>query len=166
MKIFITGEIGVGKSTVANMIVELLGKSIAGFATVRVENGFDIVDLKDSVRAPIARKNEKGEFTVFLDGFEKLGVEALEKAANEDDCVVLMDEIGRFEIKAGNFTRKVIELILSNKPVVAVIKYEENPFLELVRRISAFHLFKVTRENRDRLPYDIVEFVRKDWLQL
>lgn len=166
MKIFITGERGIGKSTVANKIAELLNKPRFGFVTVRVHDGFDIMDLENGDTEPIARRNKSGEFDIFLDGFEELGLRALDKALANENCIAFMDELGRFEQGAINFKKKVVEIILSSKPVIAVVKYESNPFLYMVSKIASAHLFKVTEKNRDNLAYEILDFVGRDPLVL
>lgn len=163
VKIFLTGNPGIGKSTAAQKIVAITKKECFGFVTKRVPNGFDIIDLYTGESAPIARRSPDGRLEIFPQSFETLGVESLNYAKKPNE-LVLMDELGRFELLAPKFTEKVIEVIRGPLSVIAVVKEESNKFLDVVRMLAEAHLFRITPYNREKIVLDILEFIREDVL--
>lgn len=124
-RLFLTGDMGCGKSTA---ITSALGNRICqcgGFLTRRVFDeegglrGFEICSTDDS---------KKMDFLVFFDGkpmfypvsFETLGVSAL------NGKVLILDEIGGVELLCPRFRDRLYQVLRSDIPVLGVLK-GENP---------------------------------------
>ena len=181
MHVFLTGEIQVGKTTLINKVLkELPARRIGGFCTVKKN---DIPGTSGSVY--IVRANEicsagalgtGGAETYFGDetrvgircgspgpaafpeAFDSFGVMILSDA--EDCDLILMDEIGKMERKALVFTKRVLELLDGDVPVLGVLRKEgSTPLQEQIRNHKNVRLIEVTKENRDRLVPELVRML-------
>ena len=85
----------------------------------------------------------------------------ISKAVSYDSDIIIMDELGRFEIKAHDFQNKVIELLKSDKLVLGVIKLEKNKFLDKVRGLLEKEPIVVTEDNREYIYKDILKSIKK-----
>jgi len=124
----ISGDIGEGKTTHIEKIVERLNAqniSVGGFISVRVvENGetigYDIIDLSTKTRKIFLRKNGNenmeniGIFKIFPDGMN-FGLDILDVSKNLKNKIVVIDEIGRFEIDDKVWAKSLDNLIKSQK---------------------------------------------------
>ncbi len=119
---------------------------LGGFTVKKVYRGgrrvaFDLVDLATGERATVA-SFPAGHSPLALPGderpqvnpeaFERVGVSAVRRAI-KDSRVVVMDELGRFELGAPAFLEAVREALDSQVPVIGVLKAESNQFLDAVR---------------------------------
>jgi nucleoside-triphosphatase len=167
MKIFLTGLPGCGKSTVLMKVIELLkekGLKIGGIVTpeVRVGNkrvGFAVRDIysgKEGILASVDQKtgHRLGKYRVNLKSFEEVALPALDFALKECD-IVAIDEIGRMEFFSEKFKEKVYEIVLSNKPLIAVV---HRNYVEKFRDFGK--MIVVTKENRDELPEIILSWIK------
>lgn len=171
--IFLTGKKNTGKTTIIKKVVAELNLATGGFMVGRDQSGshwssFYLLPASiylDNNREKIKKLKEKGTFAwkdskkrikIESNVFDNYGTKLLNKDSKED--IIIMDELGRFELKAYNFQNKVIDLIKSNIPVLGVIKPEKNFFLDKVRRKLDQKPVLVTKENRK----DIYNFVLKE----
>jgi nucleoside-triphosphatase len=101
----------------------------------------DLVDV--GAAADAARGRRRGRLVSFsADGrslirsevFLEVGVPALRSALDLPAEVIVMDELGRFELRTPEFLGAVREALDSSIPVAGVLKDESNPFLDEVRR--------------------------------
>jgi nucleoside-triphosphatase len=162
LKIGVTGEKGIGKSTALRKVLEKFSQKPLGFVTKPIKErdafrGFEIVDLFDGASHPIAYFDEKNSIHPILEGFETVGVSALSHALKYGD-VILMDELGFLENDAMNFKNMVFKVLESDKLVFCVIKAERNDFLETVSN-KMDRIFTIDRENRDKIPDSIWRFI-------
>lgn len=95
------------------------------------------------------REKTEDKFKINPKVFDSLGVELL-KAAGE---VVVLDELGRFELEAEKFKRQVFSLLSSEKIVIGVIKAESNPFLDKIRQRADLKIYHLKEENSEEI-YD------------
>ena len=72
----------------------------------------------------------KKGLTVFPDALERRGVEILKAARNKK--IILMDELGRFELLAPRFSETVFTVLQNSLPVIGVLKKERNPFIDQI----------------------------------
>ncbi len=151
---FISGPVGVGKSTLARRLIESLGKTYAGFITERSECGFVLTDLLTGETAPIAIRSKDG-YDPVIESFEELGVKSIREAIN-GDFPLLMDELGRFELQAVDFCSLVLDVCSDYSPLVVVIKDERNRFLDELRRIISPELIYLTESNREQVWKELV----------
>jgi len=168
--LLLTGEPGVGKTTVLVKVVEALkmrGYSVGGMISretredgVRV--GFEIVDIATGRRGWLAHVNQPtspriGRYRVNLADLEGVGVEAIGVAVKTCDVVVI-DEIGPMELFSEKFKITVRKAIESEKLVVAVVHWRvKDRLVEEAKMRDDAELAVVTHENRNRLHEEIVE---------
>src|SRR5215813_15221354 len=119
MRLFLTGNPGVGKTTLIRAIVERLkGITCAGFYTVetrqaRQRTGFKIVTLNDreGILASVGtQKPTVGKYSIHVADFERLVLRYLDPAATSADLYVI-DEIGRMELLSHQFRTRIVELL-------------------------------------------------------
>ena len=92
------------------------------------------------------RENTAAKFQVEADIFDNLGVELLKQPGE----IVVLDELGRFELQALEFQREVFSLLASEKIVIGVIKAESNPFLDELRRRDDLEIYELKEQNKEQ----------------
>ena len=91
----------------------------------------------------------------FPEVFDSFGVMILSDA--EDCDLILMDEIGKMERKALIFTKRVLELLDGDVPVLGVLRKEgSTPLQEQIRNHKNVRLIEVTKENRNRIAAELI----------
>ncbi len=112
MQIIITGDVQSGKSTLAAGLVRFLngrGVTMAGILAAGLwkddqRHGFDLVDLKTREKTPLARRSidpADGSITPFqfFGTGMAAGENALDPARCRDASVIMVDEVGKLELK-------------------------------------------------------------------
>ena len=147
--LFLTGEKGVGKSTLIDYL--LADRTPCGFRTRRVEG----VLSRPSVHLlTVPDTTPTADNLLFYCGaysperFDTLGVAALE---NRSGDVLLMDELGPAESGAEKFTAAVLAALDGELPILGVLQQADTPFLRAVARHPRVRLVTVTPQNRDVL---------------
>jgi len=92
----------------------------------------DLVDLGTGRRATLVSFPSPGRPEVATGAFAEVGVPAVREALARA-AIVVMDELGRFELAEPVFLAAVREALDSPVPVVGVLKAESNPFLDAIR---------------------------------
>ncbi|MEM0053240.1 MAG: NTPase [Nitrososphaeria archaeon] len=169
-KIFVTGDPGVGKTTLISKVVfELKSKGyIVGGVITRdvrergVRVGFEILSLNDNVRGVLAstkfRSGPKvGKYFVNLNDLKNIFAASILYAIDFSDIVVC-DEVGPMELLSPEVRRAVEALLSCNKPVVgSVHKKMRDPIIERISSSPDIKVYEITFENRNVLPKTIVE---------
>lgn len=147
--LFLTGEKGVGKSTLIDYL--LTDRTPCGFRTRRVEG----VLSRPSVHLlTVPDTTPTADNLLFYCGaysperFDTLGVAALE---NRSGDVLLMDELGPAESGAEKFTAAVLAALDGELPILGALQQADTPFLRAVARHPRVRLVTVTPQNRDVL---------------
>ncbi|MBN2517717.1 MAG: AAA family ATPase [Candidatus Altiarchaeota archaeon] len=159
MDIIITGQPGVGKTTVCERLILILKKNglrCGGVLSPWVPEGFDIVDIQTGEARPFARLG-KGEVTVGSFVFDRKGVDfALGALENSRDCdVIFIDEIGSLELRGGGLMPAVKLLAASDTPLIIISRsWLSNQVKELLSK-RTFLTFEATEANREDLPPEI-----------
>ncbi|MDY6894035.1 MAG: nucleoside-triphosphatase [Thermotogota bacterium] len=172
--IFLTGTVGVGKSTIIGKVIKQLSLKTSGFSVAREGkknnwNSFYLVDASSLNKDEQPRKSEYNRFAfrkdysknweINIQVFDEIGVQLL---TNIDDAdVVIMDELGRFELTAYKFQKKVEKVLSSDKPVLGVIKDESNSFLDRIRNRKDVQIFRVTLENREEVYKEVLNLIKQ-----
>lgn len=147
--LFLTGEKGVGKSTLIDYL--LAGCTPCGFRTCRVEG---VLSCPSVHLLTVPDTTPTADNLLFYCGaysperFDTLGVAALE---NRSGDVLLMDELGPAESGAEKFTAAVLAALDGELPVLGVLQQADTPFLRAVARHPRVRLVTVTPQNRDVL---------------
>lgn len=159
MKVFLTGKPRSGKSTVLEKIIILLkekGKKVGGFITPEIREegkriGFCVKDVFSNEIGILASKDIKigpkfGNYGINIEDFERVALKAIEFALKECDIIVI-DEIGKMEFLSEKFREKLTQILISDKPLVAVLHRD---FFDKFKDFGK--LIEVTNRNRNELP--------------
>lgn len=170
MHIFLTGDVQIGKSTVINKSLEILGVPYQGFRTYGAEyqkDGSSVLYISPannlSVKTKIAdrKKAKNTKMVINKDAFEITGVKILKDSLNSNSKLILMDEIGFMESNFEGFKNQIREVLNSDKVVFGVVRNRDTEFLNEVRAHKKVNLVPVNLENRDYLPRKIAEIIRE-----
>lgn len=161
--ILITGQPGIGKTTLIRRVVEqLTDRQPAGFYTTEIREkgrrvGFELVDL-DGRRSILAHINLRskyrvGRYCVDVDAFEVF-LEHLSIWDREPDIIVI-DEIGKMECLSPKFNRLLNEYLDVPVPVLATIALKGSGMIQKVKKRNDIHLIHIHPDNRDTLVSEI-----------
>lgn len=168
MRLFLTGNPGVGKTTLICAIAERLnGITCVGFYTKETRQGgqrtgFRIVTLdgrEGSLATLGTHKPTVGKYSVHVEEFEKLVLSLLNPVTQRADLYVI-DEIGKMELLSRSFRTQVIELLAQPTNLLATITKRGDGFIDQIKRRSDVELIEVTRENRDDLPEELARKIK------
>ena len=157
--ILICGPPGVGKTTLIKKILENINLRAGGFYTEEIKEnnrrvGFKIISLdnQEGILAHTSIKKSKrvGRYGVNIYDLENIGVKSLSQALRDDDLIII-DEIGKMEVFSEEFKEKVLDCLNSEKFVLATIGIGGDKFISNIKRRDDIILFKVTKENRNKL---------------
>ena len=168
--LLVTGNPGIGKTTVVQRAVEELvdkGLKAGGMITREVRKGgtrigFEIEDLSSGRKGWLAHVDQPfgpriSKYRVNLEDVEEIGALAIQDAVLGCDVVVI-DEIGPMELFSQPFRSSLMEAIGSEKPILASIHHRaRGPFVRNITNRSDVEIIEVTFDNRDRLPRFIAE---------
>jgi nucleoside-triphosphatase len=159
--IIITGLPGVGKTTLIKAILhEIRSLNPIGFYTEEIREqgirkGFSLLSVtgEKSILASenIPSRFRVGKYGVDLVNFENfIGTIPFRDPANS---LIVIDEIGKMECFSKMFTELVIELLSSNKLVVATVALKGTGLMAQVKSRPDIELIEITTDNRnDLLP--------------
>ena len=165
MKIFLTGEIQAGKSTIIAKTLELLQITPGGFRTyfgLDRESPERLLYMNSADEPPIYKKeNAIVKFAqgkpplVLTEKFDIFGG-GLIRHARANSRLILMDECGNFERDAFVFQKEILDSLDSNIPVLGVIKLDSHRWTDKIRNHPKVRLLTVTKENRGALTKKLV----------
>lgn len=159
-KIFLTGARRIGKSTVIDRVLTQLQCSIGGFRTGFADaehTKLELVSLATDERETVMRRDGNGTRTVYAQGFDTLGVSALEGDAE----LLVADELGFLEEDARAFQSAVLRALCGDTPMLGVLRQDKNGWLDAVRSHPRVQLLTVNTENRDSIPAEVLEALAK-----
>jgi len=166
MKIFITGESGVGKTTLIKEVSDILIKrefKISGFITTDLTSegkriGFNIIDINTKEERIFASKNIKTDFKF---GSYYLNIknldEILNKVLKRNYDILIIDEIGKMEFYSDNFKEKIDNLIKSETKILATLHRD---FVEKYKRYG--NIFLLTKGNSEKIKNEILKLIEKE----
>ncbi|MDO5028770.1 MAG: nucleoside-triphosphatase [Bacillota bacterium] len=180
--LFISGEKGIGKSTLLKYLVEknldrpldqenIKKGRLSGFLTrklpspkgegngfstyiLRVRGSFEDID-QPSYENMLFYCGDPNRIENSLEKFNSLGCEML--AQVQDGDLVLMDELGPAESKAEKFQQRVFDLLdgkLGQVSVYGVLQKADSEFLDKIGKREDVRLIYLTLENRDQFYED------------
>lgn len=168
--LLLTGNPGVGKSTVLLRVVEALkakGYQLGGMISREMRSngvriGFEIEDLSSGGRGVLAHVGGLkgplvGRYRVNLEDLDSVGAASIVKAVESSEVIVI-DEVGPMELFSEVFQDVVRRAVESVKLVIGVVHWRARSNLidELKKRPDAL-LYLVTFENRNKLHEVIVD---------
>ncbi len=160
--IFLTGRAGVGKSTIIKKILDRIDKSVGGIFTPEIREdgkrkGFKIVDIDSGEEGILASVNQDegpkiSKYRVNLDDLDRFSDRILDAVEGKD--VIVIDEVGKMEMYSDKFKVALDEAIESDKLLLATLHKSL-----VIRFGSKGNMFKVTGENRDDLPEELIKII-------
>jgi nucleoside-triphosphatase len=157
--ILITGDPGVGKTTLIRKAVERSQLDAGGFYTQELREGgrrvgFELRTLAGEkgilahvdIRSPF----RVGKYGVELRSLEELGVVAIRRAIRARSLIAI-DEIGRMELYSTMFRQCVLDALDSSCPLLATVGPQPIPFLQTVKSRSDVLVIQLTLHNRSNL---------------
>jgi len=172
MKIILTGEPGIGKTTIIKRLLQRLGNRVIGFWTEEVRDpktkkrtGFKVISTEGNVQLFASKfftsKHLVGSYGVNTARFESVVLPLLEKAKKAKDLYIVMDEIGKMELFSAGFRELVKEILFNPKhKVIATIPIRDvHPLVRDIRRLPGAVVVEVNKENRDLLVEEILKLL-------
>lgn len=170
--ILISGERGVGKSTLINRLLDACPRPRYGFITKMEPAGADgfhpiyihpagqrlaeRVYTQDNCIGACDSRTHRPRVEVF----DTLGVRYIRAAC--PGGILVMDELGFFEARAEGFTAAVLEALSGDIPVIAAVKSRTDvPFLNAVRAAPRAEVFYITPSNREELFERLLPRIRE-----
>ena len=126
-----------------------------GFRLVTLD-GYSVTLAHIDIHSPY----RVSKYGVDVDGLDRVGVSALNQAAQRCDLIVI-DEIGKMELFSANFRETVLQIIDSGKKVLGTIMLNPNPWADTIKRHPQVKLVEVTRANHQQV---LAELLR--WLEI
>ncbi len=166
----LTGKPGTGKTSLIKQAIAGMRGEAGGFYTEEirgggVREGFRLVTL-DGQETILAHVNihsphRVGKYGVDIDSLDKVGVSALNQAAEECSLVVV-DEIGKMELFSPKFREAVWQIINSGKKVLGTIMFKANPWADRIKRQPQVNLVEVTRANYHQVLEELLVWLEVD----
>jgi len=165
----LTGRPGTGKTRLIKEAISGVEKKAGGFFTEEIRSsngvrlGFKLVTL-DGQSATLAHMKIRsryrvGKYGVDIETMDKVGVPALQKAAQGCDIIVI-DEIGKMELFSDSFKKAVLQVIDGGKKVLGTIMFSTNPWADAVKSRPEVELIPVTGANNNTVLQEL-----RNWLK-
>lgn len=154
--IFLTGDVGVGKSTLLEKALESVDCKLGGFYTDRFDINEDTVFVMKSYKDPdlampfakIIRPDIK---RIVNEDIFRYNLVRLLKEDIKDSHMIILDELGFMEEDIQEFKSQVFSLLDCPIPVFGVLKKHDSPFLNTIRNRKDVEVIEVNLDNRDEL---------------
>ncbi len=172
MKILITGEPGIGKTTLIKAIVKELGPKCIGFWTEEVRDkethkrvGFKVVSTQGQsslfAHKTFHSKHLVGSYGVNVKRFEEIALPVLEKGIKEKDKILIIDELGKMEFFSKAFVELVRHIMFNPAyKVIATIPIRDfHPLIRQIRKLPGAIYIELTKENRDSMLENIIMMI-------
>jgi nucleoside-triphosphatase len=166
-RVLVEGRPGAGKTTALSHLSQLLrdaGMPLCGFLTKELRQGRSRVGFEiesfDGERGVLAHvklagRPRVGRYGVDLQAFERVALVGVDRPREE--CVVLIDELGKMELASKRFREAVIALFDQPVPIVASVQMSRHPITDALKRRPDVETLRLTASNRDRLPGELAE---------
>jgi len=169
----LTGQPGVGKTTVCQRLVEIAsrqGYRLAGVLTPALfdqsgaKAGFEVVDVGSGERRVLARADSDlggpriGRYSFDLPSLI-WACDLLQRALASGCDLLIVDEIGPLELERGQGFLTILRHLQRKIPCHTLLVVRSDLLNDLCRHLSETQLLyrRVTPENRDALPGLILE---------
>ena len=154
MKIFLTGERGIGKSTIiSKVLAELSQCSLGGFFTRPDGEYIKMYPAADENAAGFVVGKRK--VSGFTEAFDTDGVDLLKRSLSSD--LIILDEIGWMESSAEKFSSAIMDILSSDKNVLGVLRLGcETELAKAIKKDTSVKIIRITEENRNDIVKELV----------
>jgi nucleoside-triphosphatase len=164
VKILLEGRPGVGKTTLAIVVVEALAElsvEVSGFTTEELREqgrrvGFAIEaiggDREVMAHVDYSGPPRVGKYGVDLEALERVALPALDQRSD----VLVIDELGKMELHSQALCDAVTAAMQKEGNVVATVQATAHPFTDELKSRDDVNVIQVTRANRDELRDRVV----------
>ncbi len=165
--ILITGKPGSGKTTLFKRLVQTLRHlDPVGFYTQEiregnVRKGFTLNGL-DGSTGLLAHVDIISDFRVARYGVDLAGFDNFISRIRFSDPgknLVMIDEIGKMECFSERFKTLILEILESERLVIATVAIKGGGLIAEIKQRSAIHIFETTRSNQDDIITEILNLV-------
>jgi nucleoside-triphosphatase len=167
----ITGVPGVGKTSLILSLLDTLPGTKGGFYTREIREGsqrvgFQVTDLsgREGVLAHVGHPGPPrvGRYGVDLKTFEDIGVQAVSRAMDAADLIVI-DEIGKMELFSPRFQTLLFEVLKGPRPLLGTIVAKPHPAADPIKAHPGVRVQRLTPTNRQEVAQVITADVTR-WL--
>ena len=164
----LTGNPGVGKTTLLHKIIARWRGPTGGFTTEEVRpdarrQGFKLITLDGQstiiAGTDVHTKHRLGRINVDVDAIERVGVPALERALELGGLIVI-DEIGKPELLSSDFVDVLHRIIEKDQPVLATLMLGYHEEIDALMKHPDARVIQVTQANRNELVHQIAADLR------
>lgn len=164
-RLLIEGRPGIGKTTAARGLVDLLraaGVPLKGFTTEEIREGrrrigfaVEAISGERGVLASVDRPGPPrvGRYGVDLAGFERIALPALRSPG--DGGTVIVDELGKMELLSRAFRDAVMDLLDQDVTLVATVHTFRHPITDAIRARRDVEVVRLTIRDRETLPVQL-----------
>lgn len=164
MTIVVTGNPGVGKSTLVLRAVARVPLRCGGMVTAEITKcgrrvGFSVRDLATGEAGILAHVHraegpEFGRYRMNLHDLDEIGVRAVERAIADAELVVV-DEVGPMELRSARFVRAMEWALGEARNLLVTVHRRSDHPLTYALRHAADHFVRLTRANRDEMLTEV-----------
>jgi len=166
MRILLTGEKGVGKTTACKKIIELArekGLTCCGVITSQEKNELIVKDISTGEKKLLAArpgdKRISNGISLCSFVFSKKGIEFGKKALMKKGDLLIIDEIGKLELGGKGFNTAISAFKSKmNKNSILVVRDTLKNDVSKKLDTCEFKTIKVTKRNREDIPMRISTF--------
>ena len=167
-RVLLTGLPGVGKTTLALQVVDILrqrGEMLAGFTTSEIRRGgrrtgFTITGLGGLERTLAVRGGpgpRVGSYGVDVAAFEEVALLELQNGLELGSTLVI-DEVGKMELLSQAF-RALLPEVFEVPRLVATVQTHQDPLTDEIKRRPDIHVLEVDRGRRAEQAELVAELV-------
>lgn len=167
MKILLTGEPGVGKSTLLSSVIEAFENKQGFVTTEKRTNGIRTsFEMTASNGESFVLCSVDSPSTVRVSRYG-VNVQELEQFVNklpsiEAGKLVYLDEIGQMQLYSEAYKKVITEYLCLQNPVIGTLsKIYNDEFTNQLRTRSDIEIIEVTLENRDELKEKLIDRITK-----
>ncbi len=170
--LFITGERNVGKSTLIKKICLNLNVNTKGFQTVfeidklTRKKTYYIKPFNSPDKKLIGQRNPGKDMAIFPETFDSFGTEILNLINLNDNNLIILDEIGRFEETSLKFKNKILDLIAGKHYILGVLKKWDSSFLKMIPELNGVFVLEINEDNREQKYSETLKFIKNNWTNL
>lgn len=162
MIIFLTGQPGIGKSSIIETVINHFKPKCHGILAKEIKSaneriGFTAINHHGKTHQFMTKTNNPSKFSlgmydVNLDVIDKFIVPEILQSMSDDNSFIYIDEIGRAQMMSDKFIATIRSLLISKKNILATIVFADEPKSKQFKKDPRACILEVTHENRTILP--------------